>query len=291
MRLGFSAAFAGLTEEAIEVARSSGNGSMLGWVLLARSSAATACGEPALALRTAQESVAAHLPATNTLPGVWSRLALAVALADEGETAAAEQLIDLGSLPAPLRPGAQELLVRCRLAAGRVAEAAASATGSDRALAAVALHQGRPREAGALALSATGTVQEEAAGRFLAARALAAAGDVEAAVGHLEIVCDTYARIGAPRRRAEAERLLRKLGRRRSAPRSGPAAGLAGLTTRELEIARLVTDRRTNAEIAGDLYLSTKTVETHIRNLFHKLAFSSRVEIARAVERHDREAP
>jgi DNA-binding CsgD family transcriptional regulator len=180
--------------------------------------------------------------------------------------------------------------VRCQLADGRVAEAAVTAVGADRARAAVALHEGRPREAAELALAATGTVLEEAAGRFLAARALAAAGDVEAAVHNLEIVCDTYARCGAPRRRAEAERLLRKLGRHRS-PRSGPAAGLTGLTARELEIARLVTDRRTNAEIAERLYLSTKTVETHLRNLFHKLAVSSRVEVARAVEAHDRATP
>jgi DNA-binding NarL/FixJ family response regulator len=60
------------------------------------------------------------------------------------------------------------------------------------------------------------------------------------------------------------------------------------VTERELQIARLVTDRRTNAEIAAELYLSTKTVEAHIRSLFHKLAVSSRVEIARAIEENDR---
>ena len=53
-------------------------------------------------------------------------------------------------------------------------------------------------------------------------------------------------------------------------------------------MARLVVDRRTNAEIARELYLSTKTVESHLRNLFHKLSVSSRVEVARAVERADR---
>ena len=55
-------------------------------------------------------------------------------------------------------------------------------------------------------------------------------------------------------------------------------------------MARLIVDRRTNAQIAAELFLSTKTVETHVRNLFHKLGVSSRVEVARAVERADQRA-
>jgi DNA-binding NarL/FixJ family response regulator len=101
-----------------------------------------------------------------------------------------------------------------------------------------------------------------------------------------------YDRCGAPRRRAQAERQLRRLGHRRvhhrTARGDGSSTGLAALTERERQIARLVTDRRTNAEIAAELYLSTKTVEAHIRSLFHKLAVSSRVDIARTIERNDR---
>ena len=86
-------------------------------------------------------------------------------------------------------------------------------------------------------------------------------------------------------------RELRRLGAR-AEPR-GPAAagdsGVAALTKRELEIAGLVTDRMTNREIAAALFLSDKTVESHIRNVFHKLGVSSRVEIARAIERDRRE--
>ncbi|MBM2615698.1 AAA family ATPase [Actinoplanes sp. LDG1-06] len=282
---------AALLDEAIDVARSSGNRSLLGWVLMARSSVAASGGDAGTALVLARESVEAHNDPEKSLPGVWSRLTLAAALAESGEFAAAERLVvpDLDALPAPLRPAARALVVRCRLAAGRVAEAADLEPGS----AAVALAQGRFREAAELALAeaGNGTVLEEAAARFLAARALAEAGDTEAAVRMLQLVCDLYERCGAPRRRAEAERLMRRLGHRRVHHRSAPASGLAGLTGRELEIARLVADRRTNAEIAEELFLSRKTVETHLRNLFHKLSVTSRVEVARAVERHDRDAP
>jgi DNA-binding NarL/FixJ family response regulator len=37
--------------------------------------------------------------------------------------------------------------------------------------------------------------------------------------------------------------------------------------------------------IAAELFLSQKTVETHLRNIFHKLDASSRVEVAQAVDR------
>jgi DNA-binding NarL/FixJ family response regulator len=51
-----------------------------------------------------------------------------------------------------------------------------------------------------------------------------------------------------------------------------------------------VVDRRTNPEIAEALFLSPKTVETHLRNIFRKLGVSTRVEVARFVERADRPA-
>jgi DNA-binding NarL/FixJ family response regulator len=50
-----------------------------------------------------------------------------------------------------------------------------------------------------------------------------------------------------------------------------------------------VTDRKTNREIAAELFLSGKTIESHLRNVFVKLGASSRVEVARTVERDRRE--
>ena len=76
--------------------------------------------------------------------------------------------------------------------------------------------------------------------------------------------------------------------RSRAGRRAGDAIGLASLSRREREIADLVRDRKTNREIAAELFLSEKTVESHLRNVFAKLGASSRVDVARAVERSGR---
>ncbi len=101
-----------------------------------------------------------------------------------------------------------------------------------------------------------------------------------------------FERCGALPRRDAADRELGKLGRRvhrRTKRGKADGTGIELLTERELEVARLVVDRKTNAQIAAELFLSPKTVETHIRHLFQKLEVSSRVEVARVVERADRE--
>jgi DNA-binding NarL/FixJ family response regulator len=57
------------------------------------------------------------------------------------------------------------------------------------------------------------------------------------------------------------------------------------LARRELEIAELVRVGRTNREVAAELFLSEKTVETHLRHIFAKLGISSRASVARALQR------
>ncbi|MDH3398797.1 MAG: helix-turn-helix transcriptional regulator, partial [Acidimicrobiia bacterium] len=165
-----------------------------------------------------------------------------------------------------------------------------------RAAAAVGLHAGNHRQAAEQALSSAaaadevGAPIEAALARTLAGQALAGAGLVDRAVEELQRAAAELDACGALRYRDHAEYELRKLGQRiyrRTRPGVG-GIGIESLTERELQVARLVTDRKTNAEIAGELFLSQKTVETHLRNIFHKVNVSTRVELARAVERFER---
>lgn len=63
-------------------------------------------------------------------------------------------------------------------------------------------------------------------------------------------------------------------------PRRAATSGGPGLTPRELEVLALVTDGRTNGEIAARLYISTKTASVHVSNILAKLGVSSRTEAA-----------
>jgi DNA-binding NarL/FixJ family response regulator len=63
------------------------------------------------------------------------------------------------------------------------------------------------------------------------------------------------------------------------------AAG-AGLTSREVEVLRLVAQGMSDAQVADKLVVSLRTVHSHLRSIYRKLQVSSRNEAARwAVER------
>jgi DNA-binding NarL/FixJ family response regulator len=166
-----------------------------------------------------------------------------------------------------------------------------------RARAALLLAQEKPLEAAELALQSAETAMEIGAAlpaayaRSLAGRALAAAGERDRAVPVLRQAESELDRFGSVRVRDEMRRELRKLGARAETRGRATAedSGIEALTKRELEIAGLITDRMTNKQIASELFLSEKTIESHIRNIFIKLGASSRVEVARAIERDRRE--
>jgi DNA-binding CsgD family transcriptional regulator len=62
--------------------------------------------------------------------------------------------------------------------------------------------------------------------------------------------------------------------------RQQEAEKFGGLTSREREVARLVSQGRSNREIAEALVLSERTVENHVGNILTKLGFDSRAQIA-----------
>ena len=92
-------------------------------------------------------------------------------------------------------------------------------------------------------------------------------------------------RCGAPRVADEARQELRRAGVRvgRGGPHAGAGAGIASLSRREQEIANLVADGLTNREIGSRLYLSEKTIETHLTRVFQKLGLRSRTQVAAAL--------
>ena len=307
-----------LLDNAVEGSRLSGNVQALAGNLGNRAFAALAAGDVGIALATAEECVELTRGLDQSLVCA-AGVALAAALLEAGDPGrAAESLIaSSGGDKLPLIPGVWrakwlELLARCFLALGRPsaaerAAAAAQATAAalrlrmaasmaDRAAAAVELDAGHADIAAKRALAAAtaadevGAPVEAALARTLAGRALAQAGQPGHAVTELKHAASELQACGAIGYRGAAERELRGLGHRihrRTRPGKVDGTGVEALTERELQVARLVVDRRTNPEIAETLFLSPKTVETHMRNIFRKLDVSSRVEVARTVERAD----
>jgi ATP/maltotriose-dependent transcriptional regulator MalT len=66
-----------------------------------------------------------------------------------------------------------------------------------------------------------------------------------------------------------------------------PVAHPAGLSDREAEVLRLVATGLTNAEVAGQLFLSSRTVEWYLGSIYRKVGLHSRTEAARFAVEHD----
>jgi DNA-binding CsgD family transcriptional regulator len=87
-----------------------------------------------------------------------------------------------------------------------------------------------------------------------------------------------------------AERARRELGASGERARRRTPDTRDELTPQEVQVAGLVAEGLTNREIAARLFLSPKTIETHIRHAFQKLGVRSRTELAVAVTSGDGEA-
>ncbi len=114
--------------------------------------------------------------------------------------------------------------------------------------------------------------------RRVLAAALRDSDDREGATKELRKAHDVFARTGAAGSLARVRDDLRAIGIR--PPARSAAAGAAGLTGRETEIARMVAQRKSNKEIGSALDISARTVSTHLSNIFLKLGVGSRGELA-----------
>ncbi|TKV58750.1 hypothetical protein FDO65_14645 [Nakamurella flava] len=111
--------------------------------------------------------------------------------------------------------------------------------------------------------------------------------DLVSASTLLELADGEFHRLDMPGPSAAASRLRRAIVELSPRP---PASKTDRLTAREAEVARLVASGQRNREIATALFLSERTVESHVRNVLAKLQLHNRVEIAAwAARRPDHE--
>ncbi len=305
-----------LLDAAAQQALLTGNDQFLTWALWARCWGATLAGDLSAALSFGRQSVKAAGGARDPI-SAFAACHLAEARLEAGEDAAhcRDKVLEaVGGAAMPLveqgfKSHWYELLTRLELAAGDPAAAsnwaglateAAEGLALDgrsseamRAQAAVALARDDFPVAAEAAVSAVdlaeraGLPVDEARARILAGRALASA-DRDAALDQLERARSALDEIGATRYRDEAASELRSLGERTTRPKRRREAigdGVASLSAREHEVADLVAHGHTNKEIAAELYLSEKTVESHLSRIFGKLGASKRAQVAAAIER------
>lgn len=109
---------------------------------------------------------------------------------------------------------------------------------------------------------------------------LAEIGDTDGSLRELTRVHETFLALGAWRELEKARIQFRELGHR---PPPRPGTGVAGMTPREVEVARLVGRRQSNKAIGKELGISSRTVSTHLSRIFRKMDVSTRAQLGDVV--------
>ena len=226
--------------------------------------------------------------------------------ADRNHQGAIDELIDCG-MEHPALGGENPAVLPWRSAAalslaelGRHAEAGelaadevrrAEAFGAPRALGVALRAQALvgPGSARTDVLRRAQTVLETSGARLELARVLAdlgatlrAAGERTSARGPLLEALALSTRCGAPALERRVRSELASIGIR---PRTVARSGADSLTPSELRVAQLAADGGTNREIAQTLFVTEKTVETHLGRAFRKLDISSRRQLPDVLRR------
>jgi DNA-binding CsgD family transcriptional regulator len=122
------------------------------------------------------------------------------------------------------------------------------------------------------------------------ARTLLVAGQVYRRARHkgqagqcLRAAAETFERLGCPPWASLARAELARVGLRTSASGSTNT----DLTSAERRVAELVVAGHTNAEVAAELFMSRRTVESHLSHIYRKLDVRSRTELSRALASDD----
>ena len=170
----------------------------------------------------------------------------------------------MAKLEAFARPTASDwtlaLVARCR---ALLADEAAAVGFFDRALALYAR---------------TGRRMDEARTHLLYGEFLRRSRRRSDARGHLRSAVEVFGQLGAVPWEERARLELRATGQ---TARKRQVSTLSELTPQQTQIVRLVAEGATNKQVAAQLFLSARTVDYHLRNVFVKLGISSRAELIR----------
>src|SRR4051794_8909180 len=235
------------------------------WVLRVRGRLRRAQGDPAAAVQELRECGRRALDIDHVAPAVLAwRSELAHALLDVGEVAEARRL-------------AADELARARHSGGARAvgialRAAARAAGPDQELELL--------QEAIVVLDASRARLERARAHADLGAALRRAGRPDAAREPLRRAVDLAHRCGATALEDAALAELRATGAR---PRRRATTGAGALTPSERRIAELAAAGQQNREIAETLFVTTATVEYHLRNAYRKLGIGSRTQLPAAL--------